>query len=220
MTFKVIVFCMFVFALNYCEALTPEGFVSLENNANSQTDNTIHTNDNREQSINLPNGIISNIGYFAADGASFDGRTSGFLGDSTGTGDRKCMSTSTDPYADHEIVMQSHDVLEGVRVWVNDNDVDENLRVIVYESCLPTFSADFIDSNILLSEDFIASSGFASQYFPINKSYRGRHDDCKIMARIRFGSSFSNCSSAPNIFLQKFRAQLRLNDLIFADGFE
>jgi hypothetical protein len=164
--------------------------------------------------------VVSSVDYYPSNGADFDGRTSGFVGGSTGRGDRNCLSPSTESFEDHEIVMQSHDVLEGVRVWVDDNDAIQNLGVIVYESCLPTFSAGAIEVELILSDRLVSSAGFASEFFLINRSYRGRHDDCKMMMRVRFGNSSANCSAAPDINLQKFRAQLRLNDLIFANGFE
>ena len=220
MIFKLIIFCSLIFKLSFCEALTPEGFNIIDNKVNSHTKINKQTSEHREQPINTPNGVIPTIGYYPSDGVDFDGRTSGFAGSSLGKGDRNCLSSSTESFADHEIVMQSHDVLDGVRVWVEDNDAVHNLGIIVYESCLPTFSAGAIENNIILSDGLITNAGFASEFFLINRSYKGRHDDCKMMMRVRFGNSSSSCSGAPNISLQKVRAQLRLNDLIFANGFE
>ena len=220
MIFKLIIFCSLIFKLNFCEALTPEGFNLIDNKVNSYTKINKQASEHQEQPINSPNGVISSIGYYPSDGVDFDGRTSGFVGSSLGQGDRNCLSTSTESFADHELVMQSHDVLEGVRVWVNDSEAIHDLGVIVYESCLPAFSAGAIDVELVLVDSLATSAGLASEFFLINRSYRGRHDECKMMMRVRFGNSSSNCSDASGIRLQKFRAQLRLNDLIFANGFE
>lgn len=221
MIFKLIIFCLLIFKLGFGTAVTlNELGITNETKVNISTE--IKDQPSREDtlSINATKGGASNFGYYASNGVDFDGRTSGFNGGTVGLGDRACLGTSTESFADHEIVMGPKDVLEGVRVWVDDNDANDDLNVIVYESCLPTFAAGDIEITFHLIDILATNVGISSQFFLINKSYRGRHDDCKMMMRVRFGSSTSNCFQAPDVSLQKVRAQLRLNDLIFANGFE
>ena len=166
-------------------------------------------------------GIMFVYEYDSSNGTDFDGRTSNIKWDSPGgRGTKRCINTSSESFADHEIKMRPKDVLDGVRVWVNDTDVDDDLRVIVYKSCLPSFSAGSIDFTVYLAENFVTRLGYDSKFYNLSASYSGRYDSCKIMARVRFGSSNSSCSQSPDITLQKIKAQIIRNDLIFANGFD
>lgn len=158
--------------------------------------------------------------YYTSNGEDFDGRTSGFVGDTIGgSGDRSCHSTSTDTYADHEVVMGANDVLEGIRFWVRDTDTDDDLMVAVYETCLPEFSAGDMQTKLHMLEPMTTSVGNYSRYVWVNESYKNRYAECKMMVRVRFANSATSCNDIA-VGLQKFRAYIRVNDLIFANDFE
>ncbi len=165
-------------------------------------------------------GIMYVFEYDASDGTDFDSLTSQMHWDSPGgAGTKRCIAPSTEPFADHEIIMEPKDVLDGVRVWVDDNDIDDNLRIIVYKACLPKFAAGAIEFNVLLAENFETDIGEDSEFFNMSSSFAGRHDLCKMMVRVRFGSNNQHCAQSPDVTLQKVRVQIIKNDVIFVDGF-
>ena len=174
---------------------------------------------NNEDELNK--GAMFVYEYDASDGTDFDGRTSAIKWDSEGgNGVKRCYFTSLESFADHEIIMGPKDVLDAVKVWVNDTDVDDDLRVIVYQTCLPLYSAGSPSITFHLIENLVTSIGFDVRGFSLSKSYAGRHDSCKMMVRVRFGSDNQDCAQSPDVTLQKFRAQIIQNDLIFADGLD
>ena len=176
-----------------------------------------------KSAANAPQGI--GIGgtftyYYATDGNNFLGRTSDFQGGSVGVGDRHCVTGSTERYVDHEIKMTDpNSVLQWMRIWGQDNNATHNLRLIMYRSCLPKFGAASIYTEIFNIQTFLESSGTFSTRLFINESFEHMESDCKIMARIQFGSS-PTCSNISDVKLFKLRAQFLSGDLIYRDNMD
>lgn len=156
---------------------------------------------------------------YSSNGGDFDGRTSGFVaGTVDDSGDRSCHSTSTDTYADHEVVMGANDVLRGISFWIRDIDPDDDFMVAVYETCLPAFSEGYPLISLHMVEPMPTSAGYYSRYVWVNESYKNRYAECKMMVRVRFANSSTSCNNV-DLSLQKFSAIIVVNDLIFANDF-
>lgn len=158
--------------------------------------------------------------YHATTGVDFDGRNSTFVGNYFGGGDRMCDASSPEQYVDHEIKLLDGDILRWIDVWGNDSNVDEDLSIFIYRSCLPYLSAGSIDYSFEYSADIARSSGDFIHSAFLNKSFKGTESYCKLMARIRFADFGSSCATASDIRLYKVRAEIRRDDLIYFDNFQ
>jgi len=152
-------------------------------------------------------------------GQNFLGRTSNFDGGDGFNGARNCLDGSTERFIDHELVMGTHDLLDGIRVWVEDSDATQNLAVILYRQCLTAFGAgDGVFSDVFFNEEVPTSVGEDSMFFNTNYTFQGLTNECKIMVRARFGSP-TTCNGVEDISLYKVRAQLVTDELIFKNSF-
>ena len=166
--------------------------------------------------------------YYAVNGGAFLPRTSAFDGADGGFGARNCRDGSAERFIDHELKMGPYDVIDGIRVWVDDSDVNEDLGFIIYRACLPAFSAGGIFSEVLFSETYNTSAGEASIFYNTNFTFEGLvqesefvddTDQCKIMMRVRFEFP-ATCNGIEDVSVMKVRAQLIKNDLIFKENLE
>jgi hypothetical protein len=170
---------------------------------------------------NSPQGIGGSFTYYyGTDGINFLGRTSDFQGGTVGLGDRHCMTGSTERYVDHEIKMSDpNSILRFMRIWGLDDDPTHDLTLIMYRSCLPKFGAAAITFDLIHVETLNESSGAFSTAMFINESFENMESDCKIMARVQFGSS-ATCSNISDVKLYKLRAQFLSGDLIYRNNMD
>ncbi len=160
------------------------------------------------------------LSFYPTDAGNYLGRTSGFDGGTvSGTGDRNCLDGSTESYIDHPIKMEPDQILEGIRIWGSDTNPTQDLRVILYKTCLPAIDPGTPTADFFFTEDIATSGGDFSNFYLLNQAFTGLNKECKIMVRVRFGSSSSSCNGVENISLFKVRAQFSSNDLIFIDDF-
>ena len=198
---------------------------SFDNELGVLIDENVSTNANQKmiEPTNEPvitRGLgFNSISYYPTDAANYLGRTSRFNGGTVvGAGDKNCLDGSTESFIDHPIKMEPGQILDGIRVWGRDTNSSQDLGVILYKTCFPAFDAGSPVTDFFFSEALATSSGDFSNFYNINRAFTGLNNECKIMARVRFGIN-SSCSGVQNIHLFKIRAQLRSNDLIFKDEF-
>lgn len=174
-----------------------------------------------KSTINSPQGIAGLFThYYATDGNNFLGRTSDFQGGSVGNGDRHCETGSSERYVDHEIKMTDPDsILQFMRIWGFDDDPTHNLTLVMYRSCLPKFGAAALTTELFHIATLNESSGSFSTPLFVNQSFEHMESDCKIMARIQFGST-STCTNISDVKLYKLRAQFLSGDLIYRDNMD
>lgn len=165
-------------------------------------------------------GKFGNLRHHAATGVDFDGRTSNFEGGSSGKGDRTCKASSTEQFVDHEIKIKNGEILSWIDVWGEDSNVTEDMAIIVYRQCYPSFAEDAPMIEFLLVENMPNSSGDFIYSMYTNKAYEDTEEACKLMARVRFGQNSTDCSGASGLSLYKFRAEILVDDLIFIDNLE
>jgi hypothetical protein len=156
-------------------------------------------------------------------GVDFDPRVSTFIGNDGGLGHRTCDDASPEQFVDHEIKLVKGDILRWVDVWGNDNNPDEDLTLVIYKQCMPYLSAGPLSNTefLIVNEIPRDSGNFIYSEF-LNKSFKGLSNNCKVMARIRFGDFdlVNGCQGASDLQLYKVRAEMSKGDLIFMDNFQ
>ena len=75
-------------------------------------------------------------------GAEFDGRTSGFVPQRSGSAaELACAIGSTDSHARARLALPDGAVMSGIDIWRYDASVTERLEVSLWRQCLPSASA-------------------------------------------------------------------------------
>jgi len=118
-----------------------------------------------------------------------------------------CQNTGSYMWYDAQILAPTGAALQGVRTWVWDSHVTENVQMWVWEHCQPPYAAGTPSTTELL--DLQVSNGSAgnySGYSDIAPDRRINNLDCVLRVRVRLGDSDGDCNGS-SIRLQKARAQ-------------